>query len=266
MNVQVGAYLYTGDQAVQVAADYLASVGLYEALVAMPGRIRPHLPDLARLHHLARSRRVFTALEFGVGYSTLVLAHALQANQDAWDAYDQGHFLRNQTPFEFHSVDASHHWLDEARKLLPDSLAQRVHLMHSKVHVGTFQDRFCHFYERLPDAVPDLIYLDGPDPTDVQGEVAGLTWQNRDRVVMSGDLLRLEPLLLPGTLVVVDGRSANAQFLARNFQRQWAVCYSAVGDVTLMELQAPPLGQINEATLLYCLGPRIRTWYTSSLD
>ena len=41
----------------------------------------PDIPDLVRIHKLVRSRKCFTVLEFGLGYSTLVIADALIHNK-----------------------------------------------------------------------------------------------------------------------------------------------------------------------------------------
>ena len=95
----------------------------------------------------------------------------------------------------------------------------RVHVTHSGVSATTFNGRACHLYDRLPDVVPDLVYLDGPDPADVRGDVNGLSFGIPERTVMSADLLVMEPTLLPGTVVVVDGRESNTRFLLRNLQR-----------------------------------------------
>ena len=81
---------------------------------------------------------------------------------------------------------------------------------HSPVQIGTFKGQLCHFYERLPNVVPDFIYLDGPDPSDVVGAVNGLDFSHRERTVISGDLLLMEPTFVPGLIVLVDGRTNNA--------------------------------------------------------
>ena len=48
--------------------------------------IAPKWDDLARLHKLVRQRKPFTILEFGSGFSTVVMAHALQQN---WSEYQE---------------------------------------------------------------------------------------------------------------------------------------------------------------------------------
>lgn len=62
---------------------------------------------------------------------------------------------------------------------------------------------------------------------------------------MSGDLLLMEPTLLPGTFVLIDGRTNNARFLQKNLQRDWKMVHDARGDVTTFELTEERLGPYN---------------------
>jgi Methyltransferase domain len=204
----------------------------------------PDVEDLARIHKMIRDRHSFTVLEFGVGYSTLVIADALQKNEADWESLPNKPAIRNRFPFQVFSVDASEHWVASAKARIPKSLEPRIHLHHSSVRIGTFQERMCHFYDNLPDVVADLIYLDGPAP-NVQGSINGMSFQCDERTVMSGDLLLMEPILLPGTLILVDGRTNNARFLQRNFQRNWKMTYDREGDVTTFELVEDRLGPYN---------------------
>jgi hypothetical protein len=205
----------------------------------------PDVDDLVRLHKLIRERHAFTVLEFGVGYSTLAIADALAKNEADWQALPKKPAIRNRYPFSVFSVDASREWVATVEARIPNKLRSRVHLHHSTVHTGTFQGRMCHFYDQLPDIVADFIYLDGPSPKDVQGSINGMSFQCDERTVMSGDLLLMEPILLPGTLILVDGRTNNARFLRRNFQRNWNVVSDAKADVTTFELDEDRLGPYN---------------------
>ena len=121
-------------------------------------------------------------------------------------------------------------------------MASRVNLHHSSVSVGTWNGRICHFYDQLPDVVPDVIYIDGPDPRDVKGSIRGLSFQAADRTVMSADILAMEPTLLPGCVIVCDGRVNNARFLANNLQRPFTHRLLPGTDITIFHLDEPPLG------------------------
>jgi hypothetical protein len=205
----------------------------------------PDLEDLVRIHKLIRKRHIFTVLEFGVGYSTWVIADALQKNEADWNVLAERPAIRNRFAFQVFSVDASKAWIGTSEGRIPKSLQARIHLHHSNVKIGTFQGRLCHFFDDLPDIVPDFIYLDGPAPKDVRGSLNGMSFQCDERTVMSGDLLVMEPILLPGTFVLIDGRTNNARFLQRNFQRNWRMVQDREGDITTFELVEDRLGPYN---------------------
>lgn len=261
MAPQAVADLFSLNGGQEDALAYLRQEGIFEILSTQGSdRIPPNYSDLARLHKAVRTRKVFTVLEFGLGFSTIVMADALLKNRKDWDALRGKPKMRNSTPFQLHSVDTSKAWIERTQAMIPEYLKSAVMLHYSTARADTFQSRACHFYEAVPDIVPDFIYLDGPDPATVLGDIGGLTWRNPDRVVISGDVLRMEPQLLPGTLLVIDGRTANARFIESHFYRSWQSAYNPGGDVTVFELQEPPLGSISGETLLYCLGERSIHW------
>lgn len=68
---------------------------------------------------------------------------------------------------------------------------------------------------------------------------------------MTGDLLRIEHFLTPGTVVVFDGRAANARFFGSNIQRGWDYQYDAHFDQHLFILNEEPLGRLNIKQLVF---------------
>lgn len=213
----------------------------------------PQWPDLVRLHRLVRERRVTTILEFGCGWSSLVMAHALRQNRNDFADVVRT-TLRRTNAFELHSVDDMPEFIEVARGRIPNDLADLVIFLSSTVRMTTFGDRICTEYDELPNIAPDFIYLDGPSQHSPLGSVNGITTAHADRLPMSCDLLKIEHFLLPGTLILVDGRTANARFLHSNFQRRWHHEHDAVGDVHYLELVEPPLGKYNRAQIEVCLG------------
>ena len=201
--------------------------------------------DLARIHYLIRKRKSFTALEFGVGFSTIIIADALRKNKEDWEKLSDKPNIRNRYLFQCFSIDASEKWIEHTENHIPANLKEYISIQYSKVKIGTFQGQLCHFYESLPDIVPDFIYLDGPDPKMVEGTINGLSFQCDERTVMAGDLLLMEPTFLPGTLILVDGRTNNVRFLQNNFRRKYQVYWNQEGDVTTFDLQEPRLGKYN---------------------
>jgi hypothetical protein len=75
---------------------------------------------------------------------------------------------------------------------------------------------------------------------------------------MSADILAIEHFLLPGTMILVDGRTANARFLASNFQRNWSYSHDVENDVHYFEMMEQPLGKYNKKQIEFCLG---LDWY-----
>ena len=207
------------------------------------GALAPDVDDLVRLHRIVRHRPCVTVLELGVGYSTIVLADALERNEEELGPQLRERITRNTQLFQVHTVDANEGWLAVAVERIPPTLRDRVHPHHSAVTATTFAGRLCHLYDTLPDVVPDLVYLDGPDPRDVTGTVRGMSFGIPERTVMSADVLVMEPTLLPGTVIVVDGRESNVRFLTRNLQRPFSVARER--DVSILELTEPRLGSID---------------------
>lgn len=211
--------------------------------------------DLIRLHYLVTSRKVTTIMEFGVGKSTAVFDHALDVNKELHYDYCKKN-LRRGNLFECHSIDNNNEWIEITKKNYPD--LKNISYQFSSCVVSTFNDRVCTFYENLPNICPDLIYLDAPDQFSPIGNVRGISTAHSDRLPMSADILTFENFLLPGTLIVVDGRTANAMFLKNNFQRNWEYFYSAQWDQHFFELKEKPLGPYNKKQIDYCLGKK---WY-----
>jgi len=62
---------------------------------------------------------------------------------------------------------------------------------------------------------------------------------------MSGDLLLMESTFLPGTFILVDGRTNNVRFLERNFTRHYKIAWDKKADTTTFELVEDRLGRYN---------------------
>jgi len=243
------------------AAEYFRAEGLADLVAgSQPTEtnantaIAPDVDDLARLHRMIRKRRAFTVLEFGIGYSTLIIADALTKNAEDFASSGTDVEVLPADAFRVFSIDASDAWLKTAMARIPNELQSRVVASHSPVHTGTFNGQLCHFYDCLPNVVPDFIYLDGPDPRDVSGAVNGLDFGHRERTVMAADLLLMEPAFVPGLAILIDGRTNNARFLGNNFRRTYDWREDPDGQHTIFNLAESPLGPKNRARLAYQAG------------
>jgi hypothetical protein len=231
-----------------------AKTGIYESVD--PNNNVPYPPvwdDLVRLHRLVRTRRVTTVLEFGCGYSTVVLADALAKNEKECNSFVSAN-LRRSNAFEIHSVDDMDYFIKITRDRLATDLKKRVFFKQSDVQMTTFSGRICTEYVELPNIAPDFIYLDAPSQDSAKGEVSGISTRHADRLPMSCDLLKIEHFLLPGTFILVDGRTANSRFLRSNFQRNWKYEFDVASCTHTFELCETPLGRYNKAQIEFCLG------------
>ncbi|MBT6045889.1 MAG: hypothetical protein HOG49_03610 [Candidatus Scalindua sp.] len=224
------------------------SEGAYDSVngklnIAIP----PEANDLVRLHKLIREKKPFTVMEFGVGFSTLIIADALYKNKEDWELRDVKDQIRNRYMFRLFSVDVSRKWIEATKCKIPTYIKDFISFHVSNVVAGTYRDQICHYYKSLPDIVPDFIYVDGPASRDVKGSVHGLTFSCDERTVMSADLLLMEPVFTPGLNILIDGRTNNARFLERNFTRNYSVDWDKGNDITLFSLEEDSLGKYNKS-------------------
>lgn len=205
----------------------------------------PYGPELDDLHHLyatARRTAVVSALEFGSGWSTAALALAIHENAASFgDDYD----VRHPNPFRLLSVDVSGEYSAHAVGRLPDAVRAHVVPHVTGARLVEYAGRWASLYDDLPPFVADLIYLDGPEPGQVSGSADGFVLEDPHGLPNSADLLRLEPMLWPETLVIVDGRTANARFLRANLQRSWQSLHDPYGDRTTLFLDETAFGEIS---------------------
>lgn len=208
----------------------------------------PELDDLIRLHFLVRKRRVRTIMEFGLGKSTSVFLDAISKNKMEFEI-EVREKLRCSNAFEVHSVDNNAGWLAHTTNIHQENKLFHPHLC--PVEVSTFNDRMCTYYHNLPNIRPDFIYLDGPDQFSAGSSIRGLTTAHPDRMPMAADILVIEHFLEPSTLILVDGRTANARFLKANFQRNWKYTYFSDFDQHIFELDEEPLGKWNQRAIAF---------------
>jgi hypothetical protein len=204
---------------------YLEKHGIIELLKSgSDAEITIVTGDLARIHRLIVARKPEVVLEFGVGFSTIVIAHA----------------LKTVGVGTLYTLDADAQWLENTRAKLGESLAGRVVFNHSEVECAVHEGQLVVHYAKLPNIVPQFIYLDGPSPSDVKGNVRGLDFplsDGRYRHIVASDILLYESSLLTNAYVLVDRRYANVQFLRNNLKRKWKLHWDRVQHQVGFELR-----------------------------
>tara|TARA_X000000950_G_scaffold153988_1_gene189013 strand:- start:149 stop:940 length:792 start_codon:yes stop_codon:yes gene_type:complete len=208
--------------------------------------------DAYKLYNLIIKSKRLCALEFGSGWSTLIIAKALFDLKKTY--LKDANKLRKQDKFCLYVVETSHKWKKITEKRIPKEIKKEIKIkfLVTQSQMSLFNNKICTLYKKLPNCNPDFIYLDGPHIGDTKRNVSGINFsKNIDFTPMSGDLLLIENILIPGTIIHIDGRKNNFYFLKNNFQRNWKIFDYTKKDYFSLKLNDKPLGIYNKRVLKY---------------
>ena len=214
----------------------------------------PEIADLYALYSRVRNERSVAILEIGSGWSTLVLAKALEENRMSYGDWVSGN-IRHPNPYSLMTVDCSEFFQRIAiDRLTPHHGETKVLPIISNVQMTTIQGQACHLFTEIPPFTADFIYLDGPDCDQVTGTTNGMTisFGSNDHkygLPMAADPYLLEHFFWPGTCLVTDGRGANARFLKNIFKRNWDYEYDTKCDQHVFHLNEPSWGMYSSRLL-----------------
>ena len=199
-------------------------------------------PDLTRLYSIIRMRKIITVLEFGSGKSTQIIAEALKRNKQ--DYQDQISLIRRKNPFHIYSLESEKKYANQViNSCKKAGLEKYVTVKLVQAEQTYYNNMICGKYKKIPSVCPDLIYVDGPMPMSYKNSKKQyMSINHSDITNITCDLLIIEPILLPGTIVIIDGMTNNARFNKKNLQRNWLSYEDLNNDYTLMILDEPPLG------------------------
>lgn len=237
--------------------EYLITVSSESTLSVEGDNVFPwNLADLYSLYLNVRINRVVAILEFGSGWSTLALTKALDENRSSFSRYIDAN-VRHPNAFTIMTVDCSEKFQELALKRIPSNLTNtRIIPVVSNARMTVLNGQYCHIFDALPPFTADFVYLDGPDCSQVLGSVGGFSvkFGSEDDfygLPMAADMLLLEPFFWPGTILVTDGRGANASFLKNNFKRNWFYSYDKNLDQHVFKLLDAPFGSISDSLVRF---------------
>lgn len=184
-----------------------------------------NLDKLFFLYQFVILNRRTTILEFGSGASSLIFLYAL--NELKKSLFNKTKDLRRNNLFELFCIEQSKFYLKLTKKKVRDFYKSKknyckINLLYSKVSMNLYNNLIVNSYNKLPNCNPDLIYIDGPDQFEVHGKVNGITTNHPDYLPISSDILKIEHFLIPGTIILCDGRGAQVEFLKCNLKRKWS--------------------------------------------
>ena len=217
----------------------------------------PTLKDLYRIYQFVLLNKRTTILEFGSGWSSLILSLALKELRDKFSK-EVKLLLRRNNPFELFVLDNQKKYLNITRDRIKKFSKYhniknpiKVNYHFSDVEMTLFNNRICTEYKKLPLCNPDFIYLDGPNMFNVKKDINGISLRHKDMMPMVCDILKFEYFYTPGTIIVCDGRGSNAKFLRDNFTRNWEYYNDRKSDQQIFYLNDPVLGKFNDLQLKF---------------
>ena len=190
------------------AREFLHSEGILDLLVqGAEGEHPPDFNKLKLLYDAIRLDKSNVVLEFGSGFSTIVMAAALEKNAS------EGAYQYEVYP-KLYSVEGNEKWMENTVRKIPEHLKKYCVFSFSPPRATTVNGELCCRHDRLPSIMPSLIYLDGPSPYDVKGDVNGLNFRDGivegagyNRTIIAADLLLYEGSLSGNARIIVDSES-----------------------------------------------------------
>ena len=209
----------------------------------------PNLVDLYYLYKIITENKRTTILEFGSGWSSLVMANALTNLKKKYQTEIKE--IRRNNPFELFILENEKKYLNLTKKKLKHIKQIKIRYFFSDVYMDEVHGCFVTKYSNLPLCNPDFIYLDGPDLFNIKKSKNNFTTAHPDLMPMVSDILSIEFFLTPGTIILVDGRGANVEFLKKNFKRKWKYKYLKVSDQHIFLLNDTPIGELNKKQIKF---------------
>lgn len=212
----------------------------------------PEIEDLYRLYNFIFLNKRTTLLEFGTGWSSLILTRALF---DLKKKYLKTALnLRRGNLFELFVIDNFKKYLNVSKKRIEQNKCKdlkkiKINWKHSPITMETYCGQISMSYQKLHMCNPDFIYVDAPDLTNIKGNIQNIKAQHTDMLPMINDILKFENFLIPGTIIIFDGRAANAIFCKNNFKRNWLYYFDEEYDQHIFYLDDVSLGLINQKLL-----------------
>ena len=229
------------------AADFFKHKDLYKYFVSGDvGEYKPEFIDLRNIFELITSRKPKCVLEFGVGFSTICICLALRENE------------KKGFNGQLYTVDAEKFWIKNSEDKMPSELKKYVTFHNSSCSVSTFNGQLVSIYDDLPNISPNFIFLDGPSPNSVRGEIHGLGFNEKnsnfkgdgiiktnegnrwERRIVASDILLYESSSPHDFFILVDRRYINCNFLINNLKYKYILKKDLASGLVTFEKEYQP--------------------------
>lgn len=207
----------------------------------------PDLEDLYRIHRMIILNKRISILEYGTGWSTLVILHALKVNEKNYLKKVKN--FRIKKKFNLTVIDNDKKYLNISKQRINKIFKNQknnISFHYSKCVMTKMNNNICSYFPDHPRINPDFIYVDGPDQFKIIGKVNNFTIADLEMMPMNSDILHYENFLTPGTILLFDGRTANARFIRSQSKRKWKYVDDNKNDQHIFLLSEKPFGRINK--------------------
>ncbi len=216
----------------------------------------PNLSDLYYLYQYILLNKRLTVLEIGSGWSSLIVSIALRDLKNKY--LKKAESLKKENKFELFSLDNEKKYLNISKNRIQKFNKKskkkgniKCNFLHSEAEMTLFKSVICTQFKKLPLCNPDLIYLDGPSQFNIKKQVNGINIKHSDLMPLAIDILKIEYFLIPGTMIICDGRAANVKLLRDNLRRNWKYFKDRKVDQHVFLLDDPILGKNNKLQLKF---------------
>ncbi len=215
----------------------------------------PELNDLYRLNRFIIENKRTTILEFGTGWSTLIIFSALIELEKKFSLKIKD--FRKKDKFKLFVVDNEKKYMNISKNRILRYKKKikynkdNINFLFSDIDFKILNNQYCNLYKKIPLCNPDFIYLDGPNLFKIKGSLNNFTNKHYDMMPMVANIINIEPFLLPGTIILSDGRTSNMRFLKNNFKRNWIYKHDESADQNILYLDEKPIGNINKNFLKF---------------
>lgn len=208
---------------------------------------KPNILDLYHIYKIITLNKRLSVLEYGCGWSSLVISQALKNNKTKYSILTEK--LRKNNKFELHIFDNYKNFLNITKKNFKRYLPKNSNakFFFSKCLISTHKGCYSSIYQKKIKMNPDLIYLDGPSQFGlIENKKISFNTNIKDFMPMSADILKYEFFLVPGTIIIIDGRGANVIFLRKMLKRDWKYKYNKSIDQHYLLLSDKSIGKHND--------------------
>ena len=136
----------------------------------------PDLEDLYRIHRMIILNKRISILEYGTGWSTLVILHALKVNEKNYLKKVKN--FRIKKKFNLTVIDNDKKYLNISKQRINKIFKNQknnISFHYSKCVMTKMNNNICSYFPDHPRINPDFIYVDGPDQFKIIGKVNNKT-------------------------------------------------------------------------------------------